>query len=243
MNTIEHTITFDDSPEVKGWTSFWKFTPEMMVGMNNRFFSFKNGELYEHHIGARNEFYGVTSPTKVVVVFNDVPGDDKIFKTMFLESNQAWDVAIETNYTNSTIKSSEFNKRESRWFAFTRRNEDDTDLTATSVCGIGNVLSVTGADKFNFSNVEASVSIGDKLYRINANEKELIGVITDKNQTSVTVNAPATLNVGDFCFAAKNPRVESSSVRGYYMKAELTNNEAEPVEIFAANTKAVKSHV
>ena len=41
------TVTY--SQKAKGFPSFYSFVPENMIGMNNRFFSFKNGELYLHN--------------------------------------------------------------------------------------------------------------------------------------------------------------------------------------------------
>ena len=44
----EETLTFDDG--VKGWTSFYSYIPDFMIGMNNYFYSFKNGNLYRHNV-------------------------------------------------------------------------------------------------------------------------------------------------------------------------------------------------
>lgn len=241
---INNTLEFDDSPEVKGWTSFFTYTPDMMVGMNNKFFSFRNGDLYEHHLGDRNTFYGVTSPTRVSVIFNEHAGDDKIFKTIFLESNLPWDITLETNYTNSTIKAEEFKPKESRWFAFTRRSEDSEDLTGISVTGIGNLRSFDG-NVASFSQIDTAINIGDALYQINNNEAELLGRISAKTPYSITLDLVSSVVpvIGSFCFSKKNPRIESSSLRGYYMKAELSNDHTEHVELFAINSKAVKSYV
>ena len=39
-----YTLTY--SQGAKGWPSFYSFQPEMMIGMNNYFYSFKGGDLY-----------------------------------------------------------------------------------------------------------------------------------------------------------------------------------------------------
>lgn len=240
--SLDCSLTFDDSPEVKGWTTFLTFVPDMMVGMNNRFFSFKNGNLFEHHIGKRNEFYGEYSPTKVVVVFNEASNDDKIFKTLCLESNQSWDVKINTNYTDSTISSSEFKRRESRWFAYTRRSEDDVDFTSISTTGLGNCMDILD-ETISLSTVDGNVNIGDRLHQIVDNLQVNIGVITAKTNTTLTVAVENQPLVGAFCFSTKNARIESSSIRGYFMKAELSNSESKDVELFAVSSNTVKSYV
>ncbi|WP_062057381.1 hypothetical protein [Aquimarina longa] len=241
---INRTVAFDDSPEIKGWTSFFSYIPDIMIGMNNNFFSFKNGDLYEHHIGERNTFYDQKSPSTICVVFNDFPSDDKIFKTIFLESNQAWNIALETNYTNSTILSNEFQKKESRWFAYTRRSENNEDLTGISVTGIGKLIDYTN-NIATFSHIDGSINIGDGLYQIINDNAELIGEINFKTATTLSLDSSSIMTPIErcFCFSKKNSRVESGSVRGYYMKVELENDEDEHVELFAVNSKAVKSYV
>ena len=79
------TTTFDE--RVKGWTSFHSFSPDFMIGMNNQFFTFKNGDLYIHHEDEENHntFYGEKYPSKVSVMFNDNPSDIKVVKSLTIE--------------------------------------------------------------------------------------------------------------------------------------------------------------
>ena len=138
-----HTITFDE--KVKGWTSFHSFIPDGMISINNKFFSIKNGQLWEHHTASEgvNNFYGIQYSSKVTTVLNENPHDDKIFKTIILEALDSWAAKLKTNYTISTINLSEFNKRESKWFAYTRQNEDETDLNGATQ-GLGEIQSING---------------------------------------------------------------------------------------------------
>lgn len=244
-NNINVTLTFDDRPQIKGWTSFFSYIPDMMCGMNNKFFSFKQGDLYEHHKGKRNEFYDVYTPSTITVVFNEMPSDDKIFKTLFLESNQTWRADLKTNYTKSTIYDEEYFKRESRWFAYTRRDEQDTDFSSTAVIGVGNLLSNQG-NNYAFAFVDSIVSIGDKLFQIVNNKDELLGEVVDVQGETIILNTADQSMlpiINAFCFVKKDSRIESSSMRGYYMECKLTNDQEEHVEIFAANTRIAKSYV
>lgn len=238
---MESTIAFDE--KVKGFTSFFSFIPDTMIGMNNRFFSFKNGDLYEHHIGDINTFYEEKFPSIVTVIFNEMPGEDKIFKTIFLEGTKAWDMILETDLNESSINKEEFDKRESRWFAYTRGNEDENDLSGLNIHGIGVSRSFDN-NTISFSRVNDLVCVGDELFEIQNNLQVKIGVI--KNVFGETIELKTIENpihIGSFCFAKGNSRVASGSLRGYYMKAELKNNSNERIELFAANTKVVKSHV
>ncbi len=217
-----------------------------MGRINSRFFSIKEGQLYLHNDEenpVRNNFYGEQFESKIVTIFNDAPSDDKIFKTIILEGNRPWHVNLKTNLTGSTIDSNEFNTRESRHFAYIRKNEDATDLTGHSAQGIGTIVSVAGTT-ISFKQVSDTISINDGLYQINGNDNELIGTIIDIQGNDIIVNAITTTPVnGYFCYAKKDSRIEGGEIRGYYMEVELTNEGIQPVELFAINTNTKKSYV
>lgn len=243
MAILDKTIEFDDDPEVKGWTQFLTFVPDLMLGMNNRFYSFKDGDLYLHGEGERNTFYGVYNPSIFTVIFNDSPEDDKIFKTIVLESDQTWNVDLETNYTNGSIDFSEFNERESRYFAYIRRNENTGDYSAKSTTGLGELDSIDTLT-LTFGFIDDSINVGDKVYQLNAGNVEELGTIISKTATTLTFSVfNNTPIAGLFCFSTKDARIESSGIRGYYLRATFTNNGSNDVEVFAVNTNTVKSYV
>ncbi|MFH6944637.1 hypothetical protein [Flavobacterium sp. FlaQc-50] len=239
--------TLSHSEKSEGWTSFWSYLPDGMIKLSNRFYTVKNGQLYLHNedTGVRNTFYGVQHSSKITFFFNESNSEDKIFKTMVLEGNKPWNAIVNTNYTNSSIKKEEFDLRESRHFAYMRKNENAEDMHGNSAQGIG-VISAASGLTISFSQVSEFVSIGDKLYQLNGANNELIGTITQINtaRTLVTVNAITTApTVGFYSFSKKESRIEGGEVRGYYMEVELVNSDTEKVELFAVNTNAIKSYV
>jgi hypothetical protein len=244
---MEYTLTF--SEDAKGWTSFWSFIPDAMVKLGNTFYTIKNGQLFRHNedTGVQNNFYGVQYTSKIKTLFNEANAEDKIFKTIVLETNDHWEVKVATNYSASTIKATEFNKRESRYFSHIRKNEDPNDLHGNTAQGIGTIASlVDNAPVITvfFTAMPSFVNVGDSLYQLNGNAKELIGEITASTESSLTVgNALITPLTGLFCFSKKNARIEGSEIRGYYMEIELENTNTEKVELFAVNTNVVKSYL
>lgn len=237
--------TLSHSEKSQGWTSFWSYMPDGMLRLNNRFYTIKDGQLYLHNedTGVRNNFYGVQHSSKIVFFFNEANSEDKIFKNMILEGNSAWDAIVKTNYTNSSIKKSEFDKRESRHFAYMRKNENENDLHANSAQGIGVISSVSGL-YISFLQISEFVSVGDKLFQLNGSSNELIGEIQQVDGLTIRVDSLTTLPLsGLYCFSKKNSRIEGGEVRGYYMEVELTNSDTEKVELFAVNTNAIKSYV
>lgn len=238
------TLTF--SEKSKGWTSFFSFIPDAMCKLNNRFFTIKEGQLYLHNDKDNpvvNNFYGEQFSSKIKTVINDSPSDDKIFKNLVLEGNKSWEATIKTNLTESTIKKEEFNQKESRFFAYLRKNENEEDLTGDSAQGIGVISRSTGLN-IVFGYVPDSVSVGDVLYQVNGSNNEVIGVINNINVNTITVDSIITSPVsGYYCFSKKDSRIEGSEVRGYYMEVELENNDTDGAELFAISSNAVKSHV
>ena len=83
------TVSFDE--KVNGFPSFKSFIPEAAVSLNNKYYSFKNGNLWVHNNEKRNRFYdtsgGEDDATKyyessVTVLINDIPETIKGFKTV-----------------------------------------------------------------------------------------------------------------------------------------------------------------
>jgi len=89
-NTIAKTVTFKE--DVKGWVSFKSFTPENAISCANEYYTFKDGNIWKHHdeLVNRNTFYNQNLvPSSVEVIFNEVPGSVKSFKTVNYEGSQA----------------------------------------------------------------------------------------------------------------------------------------------------------
>ncbi len=238
---METTLAFRDNGNL--WNSFFTYTPDMMIGMNNVFYSFKNGDLYQHDLGPQNTFYGQYGNFEIEGIVNENPSDDKMFNNVVLESTEPFDVELETNLNASTISANEFVIRESNWFAHTRRDESAVDLKGLSTVGVGVPLSSNG-NVITFNRVSERVSTGDKLYQVNGSSYQEVGTITEHTSTSITVAAytNALIN-GAFCFASKDSRLEGTKMRGYFLKFKLINDSTEEVEIFAFNTLLGKSHV
>lgn len=257
------TYTLSYNKNVEGWTSFFSFKPDMMIGMNGSFYSFKGGEPYKHNTNtARNTFYkewwtkigqpgGEFEPSKIKSVFNDEPLTVKNFKTIATYGNKPWDCVVVTDLSTGSIDSDFFEEKEGNWFAYIRNLSGDDNLRLRSAQGIGSVGTVsapgTSSTVLNFSFYLGSmVSVGDNAYKNNAGEIEFIGQITAVSGTSITINntPPAANSVsnGDYILYIRNSVAESYGARGYYMQYELTNNSEERAELFSVKSNIFKSY-
>jgi len=129
--TADKTITFNEA--VNGWSSFKSFVPENGVSISKKYFTFKNGELWQHYIpklqGSTgsfdangfyikitaeqadnyNEFYGVNNYSSIQAVVNPEPSTVKVFNTINYEGSQAYipnPSADEITISNATAWSS-----------------------------------------------------------------------------------------------------------------------------------------
>jgi len=245
-------ITLSYSPAVKGWPSFYSFIPEYTQGMNNYLYTFNNGQLYRHNTNAlRNNFYGVQYNTTIKSVFNKGPLENKLFKTLILESDAPWSATLATDLPQvGSIADTYFEKKEGNYFAFIRFLETDINLLMRYANGIANVTTVDATTPATTTltfassvNIGSIISIGDMVYY--GSTPSLGGVVTALNGQVVTINttiagASAPSN-GDFILYVKNTVAESHGVMGHYCEYELTNTSTSKVELFSVGSESMKS--
>jgi hypothetical protein len=244
----EYTLTY--SPTGQGWTSFHSYKPEWMIGMNSYFYSFYRGNIYKHYSNAvRNNYYGAQYSSKITPVFNTKPTDNKMFKTIGIESNAPWDTTITTDLSTGFMSSSQFNLREGDYYTYIRRVAGNIDLALLSSQGIGEIaaLGVAGAAPgvitLTFAiNIPSVINVGDILYRDNGGVVQEIGAITAISGTTITMNVTVnTPSPADLCLAIKNAQAESFGARGYYMEVVMENSLTSEVELFAVFSDVFKS--
>jgi hypothetical protein len=269
---IEDFYTLSFSNAVAGWPSFYSYNPDWMIGMNQYFYTFKGGNLYRHNVNIRkNTFYepwwtilgdstASFTPTTLKSVFNQVPLENKLFKTLNLEGDATWSAILYTDIQDSGyILDTWFEKKEQSYFAFVR-NDESGELAIRSTNGIGKSYQVNVAgDTIDFSispliDLGYIMSIGDILYftlppattqyiagkilQINRNYK--LGV----NQIVIDITIPGTtpITVQDaYFFYTKNSVAESHGVLGHYCVFEITNSSSSKIELFAVESEVMKS--
>lgn len=90
------TLSFDES--VRGWTSRFTYAPEQAFSVKNKYYSVKDGKLYEHNYmpaegNNRSKFYSVYSDASVSFVLNPNVSVSKVFKTVNYEGSTGWEVS------------------------------------------------------------------------------------------------------------------------------------------------------
>ena len=167
LTSTQATISFDE--KVKGWVSHKSFIPEIGMSMANDYYTFKNGNLYLHHVEniPRNTFYQQFIPSSMTVLLNDEPSTIKNYKTLGYEGTQSRvkqeTTDVRTGYYNLTAKKGwyssyiktdkqqgtvdEFIEKEGKWFNFIKGKDVaetlDVKTEQFSFQGIGSVKEIT----------------------------------------------------------------------------------------------------
>mgnify|MGYP003645109807 FL=1 len=258
-----NTLSYDES--VAGWPSFYSYVPDWMIGMNNYFYTFNEGNLYRHNVNeVRNNYYGVQYSSTLKSIFNQSPLENKLFKTINLEGDNVWDVTISTDIQDSGyIEKEWFVKKEGAWFSFIRNSGTTpagiAQYALRSLNGIGNSQAVSAVVNdivtidFSLSiDLGNIVSVGDMLYFTNSGNPLLAGQITEVNvnlrsginQFKVDTNIVGTTNITlqvNYFLYIKNSIAESHGVLGHYGVFDLTNDNTNKIELFAVESEVMKS--
>lgn len=196
-----YTLTYSDS--LNGWTSFHSFHPLWMAGMNNNFYTFKDGKVWKHHVNeTRNNYYGTQYSSVIQTILNTEPSMVKVFKTIKLKGtgDTSWSAVLSSDLGSGNIPLQGYQKKEGNWYGYIRRNDGDLSNTFLSTRGVGIVAasSVIGDEvQINIlGDVSAGISVktvtpapqdnGDLLYA---------GVVSGDNITSIGPKLGQVLSV------------------------------------------------
>jgi hypothetical protein len=156
------TISYKEN--VKGWTTRCSFIQENGLSLNNKFYTFKDGNMWVHYSNdLRNNFYGVQYNSTIKLLINDAPSSIKSFTALNYEGSQAvqytYDIDPNDGETDSQVKLKngwfvnsittdqqtgsikEFKNKEGKWFNYIKGEAttlSNLDTKEFSVQGIGN---------------------------------------------------------------------------------------------------------
>jgi len=189
-STTYKTLTFDEG--VLGWTTFLDFKPSQAFSLNNLYYTFNTGKLYQHYLGNYGQFYGITYDSNVTIVLNSHPSVVKVFKTINYEGALGWQlesmsassgdvtlpIGVYVNQTTltgleSALFSNNFKKKENKFFANLINNSSSTTgevIWGNSMTGIKGFFTTV---KMKLANVDYPIT-----------KKELFSVSSDVVESS-----------------------------------------------------------
>ena len=92
----DRTISFNEGS--KGWVSFKSFIPQEGVSVGGKYITAVKNKIWLHESksAGRNTFYNTFRSSTLDVLFNDMPGSVKTFRTINYEGSQAYIRSFET---------------------------------------------------------------------------------------------------------------------------------------------------
>ena len=232
---------------VDGWATRLSYEPEFAISLNNDYYSFKNGEIWEHSSNTRSNFYGTQESTTIKPVFNDAPTSVKNFKTLSYEGAEGWTATVVTNKQSGTVTT--WKEREGMYFNYIMGDATtlaNIDTKEFSVQGIGNVLTHPAANTIIINGeINTSLQPGDIIYSPNGVTSpavlRVIGTVASisrPNQITLVSNAPSPAPApGNFMLFAKDSQVNTSGLLGYYADIEFSITSSNKKELFAVNSE------
>ena len=148
-------VEFKES--IAGWSTRKNYdnkTPEGGFTLNNRFYLFYKGKLWEHSNTNRNTFFGADSASKssIKFVYNQEASKIKNFKTLSYEGDTGWSCpSIITDQQDGKVPT--FIKEEGKYYNFIKGIENTwneatqsgkLDTSEFSTQGIGTLGSISG---------------------------------------------------------------------------------------------------
>ena len=208
----DETVSFTET--VNGWTSFKSFLPEDGISLNGTYYTFKNGDIWKHHVNSiRNNFYNTQYDSSIKFVFNDSPSAIKNFNTLNYEGTTSrvyeGDVGQEnliikrgwyTDSVESELQSGEvthFKDKEGKWFnnitgvEVEDNNIDPKEFTSQGL-GFGTNISLGGHPIYKPLKINAlTPSSSPEVDFLNATSGIYLGSATNNARYGGIANIPA----------------------------------------------------
>lgn len=254
-----YVLAIDDESTIfkekaDGWVSRLSFYPEASLSLNNEFYTFKDGEMWEHSNSTRSNFYGTQEKTSITPLFNDAPSSIKNFKTLSYEGDAGWVAFVDTDQQDGEVEA--WKKKENLYFNYIKglaTTINDMDTAEFAIQGLGFPTSTTDDNividgtqyqvyDLVFPSINVSLQKGDKVYfrdTSDANATKIIGTCLVISGNTVTVDwtgehDPSTL---DFVFFVKDTEKNTSGIIGYYASTKMETSSGEKKELFAVNSE------
>jgi hypothetical protein len=153
------TVCFDDN--TNGWSTRKSFVPEFGVSLNNLYYTYNLGQLWEHdNINVPyNNFYGQQYNSILELEINENPSVIKSYKTLGYEGTNGWYAKIVTDQQ----KSSEiyFKDKENKFFANIngeKKTVENINPKNFNFQGIGKAKSISSISAASSTNLSFELS-------------------------------------------------------------------------------------
>lgn len=206
--TDADTVCFSEG--VNGWPTRKSFVPQCAISLNSIYYTFYNGELWEHDSISvnRNNFYGTDYYSQVKLEINDDPSVIKKYKTLAYEGSKDWTADVVTDQEKSSTVT--FKDKENKYFANLNgevkeysSTSDNLDLKKFNFQGIGRPSVMDTIDDNRVDTTLKFIAEVKGLSVVTSSEYKFVKKPGDKINTgtiTLVLTPPSgfTLNASDF---------------------------------------------
>jgi hypothetical protein len=225
-----------------------------MTHINGRFYSFKNGFLFQHQNESATPtayYNGAASGSSITVVSNNNPLEKKKFKAIGIDSTKAPVVDVVTNETGAiALTAANFLLKEGMYFSDLKTSAAaPPDFASRSAIGVGygTVPGGVGIKTWTFpaGSVSSMIKVGDLAYYTSSpsvNPPQLAGTVQAVATSGLVTSGGPFVAGSYFVIVVKNQVAESQGILGDYAKVTITyGSAAVPFEMFAIEMDYMKS--
>ena len=193
LSLDDYSLTF--SEDQKGWVSRVSYVPEAGVSVNNIFYTFNQGDIWQHNSVNvnRNNFYNVQYKSYLTTVFNQEPSAIKSFKTINYEGTAGWQVPfILTDQQAGYVI--DFENKEGKWY-----NNINGISNVNVITELNNLIDTNGPIDFykkdNLKSISNGLANNEDAYEFsiqsNSSQNEYLGIGSMTSATLVNGNPPS----------------------------------------------------
>ena len=231
------------------WLTFYSFVAEDYAHLHDRFFSFKDGQIWRHNSNSvYNKFYNVQYTSKATLVSKGNPSMVKVYDAISFEGDQPWKTTVSnSDQTTSEMAIIEFNEKENMWYRVMPKDETSGILNTSHKIVLGQVTAIDG-DKITFSSRISNLpfGIGDTLFKLESSSETSLSLTVSSVSGRKELTASATVTgvaVGDTVMAVSDDQINGDNIRDYYAQIDLELEKKTGVELYAVNMSYTPSNL
>jgi hypothetical protein len=207
----DDTLSFAE--RTNGWETRFSYFPDKMTNDGHDLYAFKDGLLYKHNATETyNDFYGTTYDTVMEFYFNDYRDVTKLFNAIQLESDRKpYKIEFFTPNDGTEIDDTYLENREELFFSYIPASNQAGGHNHVFV-GVAN--SDSTGDTITFDTVNRKdFKVGDTVVK-NGGTLLTLGVCTDIQENSITMDQTATVTTGDIILGLDETSINGDLLRG-----------------------------
>lgn len=250
-------VTIGWNEDLQAWQSVYSFQPDFYANSEDSMYMLEyvsnaGEDTIIHTHAASNEsnsFYNSATPatSKFTVISNSTPSMVKMFKSISMESNQAWNVKLSSSLGQKT-DSLVFSEKEDAFYAWSLRDKSNSSTSQYSM--VGTVDSVDGnVVTFKNSLRGLHIPLGYLVYSLSGGSytQQAAAVSSvDRANNKVTLSGPVAFSEDDqVVIASSSASDNGDQIRGHYCEIECSKSPSDGSldiqEVYAVNANFVNS--